>query len=94
MRFMFVNGERRLQQFAMGAVTNDLGEYRLYGLTPGQYYVSAVLRNMNFGGDTTIHQHITHANPARPTALEDQINGLHRQGAKGVARAVRRLARP
>lgn len=28
-----------------GAQTNDLGEYRLYGLAPGEYYVQASLRS-------------------------------------------------
>jgi len=29
------------------ASTNDLGEYRLFGLPPGRYYVSALYRNFN-----------------------------------------------
>jgi len=28
-----------------GGQTNDLGEYRVYGLSPGQYYISATLRS-------------------------------------------------
>jgi hypothetical protein len=37
-----------------GGATNDLGEYRLYGLTPGQYYISATLRNfVTIGTETT-----------------------------------------
>ena len=28
-------------------MTNDLGQFRIYGLAPGEYYVSATLRNMN-----------------------------------------------
>src|SRR6185295_7091265 len=31
--------------------TNDLGEYRLFGLVPGQYFVSATLRTGMFGTD-------------------------------------------
>jgi hypothetical protein len=32
---------RRIFRIAQSAVTNDLGEYRLFGLAPGQYHVSA-----------------------------------------------------
>ena len=37
----FLGGKRRLV-LAGTAVTNDLGEYRLYGLPPGHYYLSAI----------------------------------------------------
>ena len=53
MRYMFFNGERRLQIAGPSSMTNDLGEYRLFGLFPGQYYVSATLRNNNFGSEST-----------------------------------------
>jgi len=36
-------GERRLTP-AGGALTNDRGEYRAFGLAPGEYYLSAVIR--------------------------------------------------
>jgi FlaG/FlaF family flagellin (archaellin) len=39
------NGKRRLQPSAgRTSQTNDLGQFRLYGLPPGDYYVSATLR--------------------------------------------------
>jgi hypothetical protein len=44
MRYQFVGGSRRLMQTGRGSQTNDIGEYRIFGLTPGQYYVSAGLR--------------------------------------------------
>jgi protocatechuate 3,4-dioxygenase beta subunit len=47
MRSVWSNGKRRLQQTGRTAQTNDLGQYRLFGLAPGEYYVSATLR----GGD-------------------------------------------
>ena len=53
MRYMFVNGERRLQMFGPMATSNDLGEYRIFGLAPGQYFVGATLRPMTFGNDTS-----------------------------------------
>ena len=45
MRQTWSGGRRRLQPSGRSAQTNDLGQYRLYGLTPGEYYVSATLRN-------------------------------------------------
>lgn len=44
MRYVYVQGRRQLRQFG-SVTTNDLGEYRLYGLAPSQYCVSATLRN-------------------------------------------------
>jgi protocatechuate 3,4-dioxygenase beta subunit len=46
MRLQFQNGRRRLVPSGRNASTNDLGQFRLYGLPPGEYYVSATLRNM------------------------------------------------
>ena len=45
MRQTWLNGRRRLLATGRIAQTNDLGQYRLYGLPPGEYYVSAALRN-------------------------------------------------
>lgn len=45
MRMQFANGRRRLLPAGRNATTNDLGQYRLYGLPPGEYYVSATLRS-------------------------------------------------
>ena len=40
LQYDYEGGHRQFIQ-AAGAVTNDLGEYRLYGLASGRYYVSA-----------------------------------------------------
>src|SRR5688572_17911160 len=45
MRQTWLNGRRRIQTTGRIAQTNDLGQFRLYGLPPGEYYVSATLRN-------------------------------------------------
>lgn len=53
MRNRFVGGTRRLVPFGgTGAsdMTDDLGQFRLHGLTPGDYYVSASL-GQSFGLD-------------------------------------------
>ena len=40
LRYRFAGGKRELQQ-ASEAGTNDLGEYRMFGLSPGTYYLRA-----------------------------------------------------
>ena len=52
MRYQAVNGQRRLVPAATRA-SNDVGEFRIFGLAPGQYFLSATLRNMQGmnGGD-------------------------------------------
>jgi len=56
LRYRFVNNGRRLVPSGNGQ-SDDLGNYRIFGLTPGEYYVSAGLRsqgmmgmNMGFAG--------------------------------------------
>jgi hypothetical protein len=49
-RYRYADGRRQLAP-AGSAQTNDLGEYRLFGLTPGQYYLSvAPTRVMTIDG--------------------------------------------
>lgn len=52
MRYQFMRGRRRLLPAGRGSQTNDLGQYRVYGLAPGEYYVSVSVRNMEFGPET------------------------------------------
>lgn len=47
MRSVFVDGQRQLAG-SMSGQTNDLGEFRLCGLTPGQYFVQATLQTNQF----------------------------------------------
>jgi len=50
MRSQFINGERRMVPGGgRPTQTNDLGDFRIFGLAPGQYYVTATLRNLMFG---------------------------------------------
>jgi hypothetical protein len=51
LRYQFQQGERRLVPAGNGQ-TDDRGQYRVWGLMPGDYYVSATARNniFNFGG--------------------------------------------
>jgi len=46
MRYSYQQGRRQLTPMR-GVQTNDIGEYRLFAIPPGQYFVSATLRNFN-----------------------------------------------
>jgi protocatechuate 3,4-dioxygenase beta subunit len=48
LRTEYMNGQRHVVQSGRIALTNDIGEYRLYGLGTGQYMVSATLRGPLF----------------------------------------------
>ena len=55
LRFRYMNGARRLMASG-GASTDDRGVFRMYGLAPGEYYVSSVLRanQMMMAGPGTV----------------------------------------
>ena len=44
LRYQLVQGTRRLTPIGVTAQTDDTGAFRLWGLMPGEYYVSALLR--------------------------------------------------
>src|SRR5919197_2843347 len=48
MRYQYIQGDRRVTP-AGGGQTDDKGQYRVWGLMPGEYYVNAIARNFNFG---------------------------------------------
>jgi hypothetical protein len=48
LRYSYDRGKRQLQRWD-SARTNDLGEYRLFGLSPGRYYLSAAANRMTPG---------------------------------------------
>jgi hypothetical protein len=48
---VYINGNREVRPMGRGATTNDLGEFRIFGLAPGRYYISAAYRGA-IGGDT------------------------------------------
>ena len=49
MRYQYMQGDRRIAQ-AGTSQTDDRGQYRVWGLMPGEYYVTAIVRNPNLGG--------------------------------------------
>jgi hypothetical protein len=48
LRYQYVNGERRLMPTGGRGTTNDIGEFRLFGLPPGDYFITARLQNAMF----------------------------------------------
>jgi protocatechuate 3,4-dioxygenase beta subunit len=86
MRMQYTSGKRRLVPSGRNGMTNDLGQFRLYGLPPGEYYVSATLRSMdmmvmdlmgagNAGGPTGSNQNAGYAAtyyPGTPSPAEAQ----------------------
>jgi hypothetical protein len=48
MHYTYISGQRQLVG-NMSGQTNDLGEFRLFGLSPGQYFVQATLRTKWLG---------------------------------------------
>ena len=44
MRYQFANGERQLANAGRVSTTDDLGQFRIFGLMPGDYVVRASLR--------------------------------------------------
>ncbi len=54
LRMEFVRGRRRLVEAGAPRLTNDLGRYRIYGLQPGRYVVSAVVGQVVFPGPPVV----------------------------------------
>jgi Carboxypeptidase regulatory-like domain len=48
MAYRYAQGSRQLVSSG-NAQTDDRGEYRIWGLNPGEYYITAVARNFNVG---------------------------------------------
>ena len=51
-RYQNIGGQRRLVPAGRMGTTNDIGEYRIFAIPPGQYYLSATLRPMGMMGDS------------------------------------------
>ena len=53
LRYQLAQGTRRLTPTGVGDQSDDTGAFRLFGLTPGDYYVSASLRALPVDDPTT-----------------------------------------
>jgi hypothetical protein len=74
LHFQYEKGQRKLATSQMTG-TDDLGAYRLYGLEPGEYYVSASYSPRHFGGEGAEGGYATvyypgSADPSRASALD------------------------
>jgi hypothetical protein len=49
MRFQYVSGQRQLMPAGRMAQTDDIGQFRVFGLAPGEYYVAATVRTQGAG---------------------------------------------
>ena len=74
-RMQYMQGRKQMGR-AGGGSTNDLGEYRVFGLTPGRYYVSATSR----------------ANPVQPQAEDQYVTTWFPRTADAAAAASIDLA--
>ena len=86
MRREYASGKRRLVQSGRTSSTNDLGQFRLFGLPPGEYYISVTMRSfdtmimdmmggMNAGGPTGSNNNSGYAAtyyPGTPNPAEAQ----------------------
>jgi hypothetical protein len=59
LRTQFTQGQSRITQTGRQATTNDIGEFRLYGLAPGKYYVSATYRSQFLGNQIDVSENLT-----------------------------------
>jgi protocatechuate 3,4-dioxygenase beta subunit len=84
MRYAYVRGQRQLVGNA-AATTNDLGEFRLFGLAPGQYFVQATHQGNRFENTKTqqgylpiYYPGVSDASRAAPIAVRggDEFSGV------------------
>ncbi len=89
MRRQFMGAERRLVPVGAQSTTNDIGEFRLHGLAPGDYLVSASMRGaFNPTADRT-----GYANTFYPSATgPDQAQSVAVHAAETVSSVVIMLA--
>jgi hypothetical protein len=71
MRYRFVAGERRLTGAGRASATDDRGEFRLFGLPPGEYLLSADVPRFENGGDDRSNYAPTYY-PGTPSPAEAQ----------------------
>src|SRR5262245_30276621 len=73
MRYQFIQNARRLMPAGRQATTDESGNYRLFGLQPGDYYISASLRNFAMlGGNDDQTAYTPTYYPGTPVASQAQ----------------------
>lgn len=74
LRYNYVNGKRTLQA-VQTVTTNDLGEYRLFGLVPGRYYVGAAMENTGAQGAARVFLPALAVPPPPPLPIPGPVTG-------------------
>jgi protocatechuate 3,4-dioxygenase beta subunit len=64
MTHRYMQGRKQLMP-AQGSSTNDLGEYRIFGLAPGKYFLSAVYRGTGGMGGMAVERASTPGGPVQ-----------------------------
>ena len=54
MKFVYTNGRRQLMPTSGSSQTDDRGEYRMFGITPGKYYIGATYGNQRMYGASLV----------------------------------------
>lgn len=78
MRYQYIQGRRQLNAAGRVSTTNDIGEYRIFGLAPGQYFVSASTQTnlvagfMDSGGSDDRSGYAPSYYPGTPNVAEAQ----------------------
>ena len=79
MRYQYVQGRRQLSSAGRASMTNDIGEFRIFGLAPSQYFLSASLQgsgamivNGMLGGTDDRSGYAPTYYPGTPTVTEAQ----------------------
>jgi len=71
-RYQNMGGQRRLVSAGRPATTNDIGEFRLFAIPPGQYYLSATMRPMGMGDTDDKSGYAPTYFPGTPSIAEAQ----------------------
>jgi hypothetical protein len=73
MRYGYANGQRRLIAAGASDSTDDIGQYRLHGLTPGEYVISATMASgIVISGSEDRNGYATTYYPGTAVATESQ----------------------
>jgi hypothetical protein len=83
-RLQYVNGQRRAVAVGDGFQTDDLGRFRIYDLSPGDYYISAAVQAPpNMVADTPVYARMyfpgtLSVNEAQPVSVDisQEVSGL------------------
>ena len=85
MRSANQGGRRRMMPSGRASMTNDIGEFRIFGLPPGQYVISATLRagmilapQQRYSVGEQMRRILRMAGDRDPAEMRDQVEFLSR----------------